>query len=129
MKKFIVSLCLPILFFPILIMAQTSGGGSIIPTAETTVGGSIGSVATMSEQPIDQTLNTVANYVIGILVVVAVFYIIWAGYTFVAHGTDPDAVAKARQRIMFAGIGIIVALLAKGIVGLVLNAVGTNSGS
>lgn len=128
MKKIITCFCLSILFVPILAMAQDTG--SIIPTGDATVGGSIGSVATMSEQPIDQTLNTIANYVIGILVIVAVFYIIWAGYTFVAHGTDPDAVAKARQRIMFAGIGIIVALLAKGIVGLVLNAMGSgNAGS
>jgi hypothetical protein len=107
---------LNLLMVPVLIFAE-----GIYPTATDQVAGGIGKDIPKVTS-IDETLNTVANYAIGVLIVVAVFYIIWAGYTFVAHGTDPDAVTKARQRIMFAGIGVIVALLAKGIVSLVLAA-------
>lgn len=117
MKKIIALACASLFFSPIAAFSQ-----SIIPPVDPTVGGQLGAAATMTSKPIDQTLDTVANYVIGVLIVIAIFMIIWAGYTFVAHGTDPDAVGKARTRILFAAVGIIVALLAKGIVGLVLSA-------
>ncbi len=118
MKKIFAFFLMGLLIAPVMAFSQES----IVPKADSTMAGQIGAAGKMSTQPIDQTLNTVANYAIGVLIIVAVFYIIWAGYTFVAHGTDPDSVAKARQRIMFAGVGVIVALLAKGIVSLVLSA-------
>jgi len=119
MKKIIASFCLFLIVAPALGFAQNT----IIPDKNTAVGGQIGTVGTMSNTPIDQTLNTVANYVVGVLIIMAVFYIIWAGYTFVTSAGDPDKVGEARKRIMYAGIGIVVALLAKGIVGLILAAI------
>jgi fumarate reductase subunit D len=117
MKKNIIALVLlNLLAAPVLVFA------GIMPSANASLAGEIGNVS-MSNTSIDSTLDTIANYVIGVLIVTAVFYIIWAGYSFVAHGTDPEEVGKARTRIMFAGIGVIVALLAKGIVSLVLAAV------
>lgn len=117
MKKNIIVFALAgLLVFPILTFAT-----GIYPTATDQVAGEIGkNIPEVAS--IDQTLNTVANYVIGVLIVIAIFMIIWAGYTFVAHGTDPEAVGKARTRILFAAVGIVVALLAKGIVSLVLSA-------
>jgi len=120
MKKIIASLCLSLFVTPVLVFAQT--GGTIIPDKNTAVGGQIGTVGTMSNTPIDQTLNTIADYVVGVLIIMAVFYIIWAGYTFVTSAGDTEKVGEARSRIMYAGIGIVVALLAKGIVGLILSA-------
>jgi hypothetical protein len=99
------------------------GGKSIVPDPNSGLAGDIGqSVPEVSN--ISVTLNTIATYFIGALIVVAVFYIIWAGYTFVTSAGDPDKVGEARKRIMFAGIGVIVALMAKGIVSLVLKAIG-----
>jgi TRAP-type C4-dicarboxylate transport system permease small subunit len=105
---------------PTLIFAD-----GIMPTANSGLAGSIGTGVHMSTQPLDQTLNTIANYVIGVLIIVAVFYVIWAGYSFVMSNGDPEKTGEARKRIMFAAIGIIVALLAKGIISLVLSAIGS----
>ncbi len=68
------------------------------------------------------TLNQVANYVVGILIIVAIFYILWAAYDFVTSSGSEEKVNGARRKIMYAAIGVIVALLAKGIVALVLGA-------
>jgi len=119
MKKIIASLLLSLLMAPALIFAADS----ITPTANSSLAGDIGKNVKMSDQPLDQTLNTVANYAIGILIIVAVFYVIWAGYTFVTSSGDTEKINTARQRIMFAAIGIVVALLAKGIISLVLSAI------
>jgi len=70
------------------------------------------------------TLNQVANYVVGILIVVAIFYILWAAYDFVTSSGSEEKVNGARRKIMYAAIGVIVALLAKGIVALVIGAGG-----
>jgi len=120
MKKIIASLLLSLFMFPVLAFAA----GGITPTANSGLAGDIGKNIKMSDQPIDQTLNTIANYVIGALIIMAVFYVIWAGYTFVTSAGDSEKVNTARQRIMYAAIGIVVALLAKGIISLVLSAVG-----
>lgn len=72
---------------------------------------------------LDTTLSNVANYVVVILVVIATFYIIWAGYDFVTGSDDTTKIEGARKKIMYAAIGIIVALSAKGIVALVVNAI------
>ena len=123
MKKIIASVILSSLsMIPKLTFAD---GGSIEPTANSGLAGNIGKGVKMSDQPIDQTLNTIANYVIAVLIIVAVFYVIWAGYTFVMSNGDAEKTGEARKRIMFAAIGIIVALLAKGIISLVLSAIGS----
>jgi len=126
MKKIItLFLLFNLIAVPFLVFAAGSTG-SIVPPADNSLAGDIGKVAQMSTQPIDQTLNTVANYVIGALVVMAVFYVIWAGFTFISSAGDPTKVDLARKRIMYAAIGIVVALLAKGIVSLVLSAMKGN---
>ena len=120
MKKILFSFILAnLLVAPILIFAQAQD--TIVPKADPTIAGEIGKL-TMNSNPIDKTLNTVANYVVGALVVLAVFYVLWAAYTFVTSAGSAEKVEEARKRILYAGIGIVVALLAKGIVSLVLSA-------
>ncbi|MFA6375948.1 MAG: hypothetical protein WCX69_00925 [Candidatus Paceibacterota bacterium] len=121
MKKIIASSLLSLFMFPSLIFAA---GNSIVPDPNSGLAGDIGKNVQMSDQPIDQTLSQVANYVIGALIIMAVFYVIWAGYTFVTAAGDAEKVNTARQRILYAAIGVVVALLAKGIISLVLSAVG-----
>ena len=118
MKKIFVSFLSSagIMAFPVLSFAS-----SIMPSANSSAG--VGLPVSMVSGQLTDILSTVANYVIGILLIVAVFYVLWAAYTFMTSNGEPDKVGTARQRIMYAGIGVVVALLAKGIVSLVLSAV------
>ena len=50
---------------------------------------------------------------------VAVFMIILAGFKFVTGGDKPEETAKARQMILYAAVGIAVALLARAVPSLV----------
>jgi hypothetical protein len=118
MKK----LFLSIISASTLVIPSMSFAQSIMPQANSSVGNGLS--VNMLNTPITQVLGTVANYVIGILLIVAVFYVLWAAYTFMTSAGEQEKVSQARQRIMYAGIGVVVALLAKGIVELVLSAVG-----
>lgn len=61
-------------------------------------------------------LNTLANWVFSILLVVAVIFILLAAFKFVTAGGNASEVGSARQMLLYAAIGIIVAVAAKGIV-------------
>jgi len=41
---------------------------------------------------------------------------VFAGWQFIQGGGDPQAVAQARNKLLYAAIGIVVAVLARGIV-------------
>ncbi len=61
-------------------------------------------------------LNTIANWIFSVLLAVAVIFILWAALDFVTGGGDPGKVTTARQKLLYAIVGIVVAVAAKGIV-------------
>jgi succinate dehydrogenase/fumarate reductase cytochrome b subunit len=60
-----------------------------------------------------------ANWLFTILLIVVVIMIIVAAYIFVTAAGNPDRVAKARNLLMYALIGLGVAMIARGIIALV----------
>lgn len=65
------------------------------------------------------TVYTVTDWVFYLMMAVAVFMIIWAGISFATHGDNPEEVGKARNKILYAAVGVAVALLARAIPTLV----------
>ena len=64
-------------------------------------------------------LNRITNWLFTILVAVAGIAIVIAGYYFVTAAGNPEQITKARNFIYYALIGVVVALLARGMVSLV----------
>jgi len=62
------------------------------------------------------TLNSISNYLFGILLIVATIFIIIAAYNFVTASGDPDKTKTARNFVLYAVIGVLVGFLAKGLV-------------
>ena len=62
----------------------------------------------------------VITWVFGILLVLVVIMVLVAGYMFVTGGGNPEQVGKARTILMYALVGLAVAVLARGIVAFVL---------
>ena len=65
------------------------------------------------------TVYTVTDWVFIILMAVAVLMIILAGFKFVMGGDKPEQTLAARQMILYAAVGIAVALLARAVPSLV----------
>lgn len=65
-------------------------------------------------------VKTVLQIVFAVIGVVALIYIFIAGFQLVTSLGNPEALKKARQSIIFAVIGLVVALSAELIVNLLL---------
>lgn len=74
----------------------------------------------------DTFINSIAGSVIKILFrvlgAVSVIVIIIGGFRFVVSGGNPDNAKKARESILYAIYGIVIAVAAEAIVRFVLNA-------
>ena len=71
-------------------------------------------------------LPTVVGYVYGFFLVIVVLMIIISGYMFVTAGGSPEKVTTARNVLMYALIGLAVAVLAKRLIALVAKLAGTD---
>lgn len=77
-------------------------------------------VPDLSEVQLFTLFGTIANWVFTILVVLSVFMILMAAFQFVTGGDNPEEISKARQKIIWAAVGIVIALLARAIPNLIL---------
>jgi hypothetical protein len=66
-------------------------------------------------------LTTIFQYLFGTIGAIAVLIIVIAGLRFILANGDPQNVAKARNTIIYAGVGLVVAVSAEIIVTFVLN--------
>lgn len=64
-------------------------------------------------------LNSIVDWLFTILLVVAAIWLVIAAFYFVTAQGDPDRVAKARNMVLYALIGVLVAFAARGLVRLV----------
>ncbi len=69
------------------------------------------------------TIQTVIQIAIAILAAVTLLIITIAGFQYVLSQGDPQKVAKAKNTIIYAVIGLVVAILAQVIVTFVVNGV------
>ena len=65
------------------------------------------------------TLSSILNWLFTILMAFAGIMIVVAAFSFVTASGNPETVAKARQFVLYALIGVIVALLARGMLWMI----------
>ena len=73
----------------------------------------------LPEYDVMLTLNNIVNWLFAILLIVAVIFLVIGGLQYVMAQGDAEKIKKAGQYILYALIGVIVALLARGLVTLV----------
>lgn len=66
-------------------------------------------------------MNLIAKF-LGFVTVIAVIYVIWAGFQILTAGGDEDKVKKGRTTIIQVVIGIVIMWLAYTLVSLVMGA-------
>ena len=62
-----------------------------------------------------EAITAITNWLFVILSVIAVIFIVLAGLQFITGGGNPEAVGEARMKLMYAAVGIAVALLARAV--------------
>jgi len=116
MKKFLAVLF--ILVFAMSIAGSVSAQGSITGNEEP--------LKDITDLPaLLSKVDAVANFLFVILLVAAVIFIIIGAFQFVTAGGKPESISEARQKIIWAIVGIVIALFAKAIPAVVTNFLGT----
>ncbi len=75
---------------------------------------------------IEATLVTILNTLYGFLLIVAGIAFVIAGYFFVSSAGDPEKYKKAQNFVLYAAVGVLVAIFARGIVALVQRITGVD---
>jgi len=114
MKKF-----LAVLF--ILVFAMGIAGTAVAVSHPTTTGGlsdlaSKEPDANIRDLPaLVAKIDNVTNLIFVLLLAASVIFIIIAAFQFVTAGGKPESISEARQKIIFAVVGIAIAVFAKSI--------------
>jgi len=75
----------------------------------------------LSDKGVIETITVIIDVVLGVLGFVAVIVIIFGGVTFMTSTGDPGKVKKGKDTILYGVIGLVIALLAYGIVNFILS--------
>jgi len=60
-------------------------------------------------------IQLIANWVFAFFLAISLIYIVLGAFQFVTGGGDPEKISQARQKLIFAAIGIGIGLLTLGI--------------
>jgi len=115
MKSFIFITLITLFILPLFAFAITPG---YIPSA-----GDLGVQPSPINEP-SGLLAVVAGvvvYVYVIFFIIAIMFILFSAYGFLAGADAPDTIKKARKQLIYAAIAIIIALLAVGVQAIVRN--------
>ncbi|MBI4217378.1 MAG: hypothetical protein HY603_01055 [Parcubacteria group bacterium] len=111
MKKIVTSVAPALLLLGVATLAFATTE-QVAPVGPTTV------------QELLNVLDKVVNLVFTGLIILSVFFIIFAAFQFVTAGGDPAAIVQARQKLIWAAVGIIVALIARALPVVIRSATG-----
>lgn len=107
-------------FSPALVSAEPAAIRGSNSTASSEVCAGIGGCDSNQGAGLDKTVGFVVKILSVLLGVAAVIMIIISGFKFVVSGGDSNEVSNAKKTIIYALVGLIVAVLARPIVSLVL---------
>ena len=110
-KRLNTILLISLIGLPILALAQT--GVQTPPTPITSIEG------------VFRVINTLINWVFTILLVVAVFFIMMAAFSYLGSAGEPEKVTEAQNKLIYAAVAIGVGLIAKGVEFVVRQLIGS----
>ncbi len=102
---------------PALVQAATKDE---VQSGLTAAGGSAADSSTGSDGTFRKTIQNIINILLFIIGIIAVIVIVIAGIQYVTSGGNADQASKAKNAIIYAVVGIIVAVMAYAIVGFVV---------
>lgn len=125
MKRKLVQILLgsAVVAFP-FIFTLNAAAVDVLGDACNSSGSSDSAVCKAKGEDVNSMIENITNTLLFFLGAVAVIIIIIGGFMYVTAAGDPGRIKTAKNTILYAVIGLIVALLAWGIVSFVVNTVG-----
>jgi len=74
---------------------------------------------------VNEIIDKVAKWIFNILLSVATIVLLLAGFQWLTSGGNEEKISSARKNLIWALVGILVALLAKGLVAIIKSLVGS----
>lgn len=81
----------------------------------------VNDISDKTATPLMTTVGTLVNVFLFLIGAVAVIMIIYGGFRYITSAGDSGAVSSAKNTILYAAVGLIIAASAYAIVGFVLN--------
>lgn len=110
-----------ILFFSLTsltVLAQGSGGGDIPTTPNAPITSNVTFESPLGDATVTDVLNRVINYAIAIAASLAAIMILYGAFQIMSSVGDPKKVTAGRQTILYALGGLVIVILARGLVSL-----------
>lgn len=101
-----------------LLNAHAQGSDAFFTGSSTT------SIKAVSQSGLAENIQTILNYALGFLGLIAVAFIIYGGILLVTSAGSDDAMGKAKKILTYAAIGIVIIMLSYTIVTFVTSALG-----
>jgi cytochrome bd-type quinol oxidase subunit 2 len=95
----------------------------------TVQGGADCARGTLSNNPLTSTLSNIINVMIFVTGIIAVIFIIVGGLRYITSQGDEKGVQSSKNTILYAVVGLIVAILAYAIVNFVLAGISSGGAS
>ena len=94
--------------------------GLLLPALAFAQGG-ITPVSPVAGRQVDvfDIITRIIGWLTGLLVVLAVIFIVWAAFIYLTAGGDAEKAGKANKMLIYAAVAIAIALLSQGIVFIV----------
>ena len=69
-------------------------------------------------------ISNITTYIFGIVGAIAILVFIWAGILYLTSGANPGNVQKANKAVLYAVIGLAIALAGSGLIALIQTIIG-----
>jgi len=121
MKKALIGTAVGLLS-PLAIAFPALAGASLDPCPKGTGGGTnFGNLCNLSADKLGTVISGIVTIMLIAATIIALFFLIWGGIRWVTSGGDKAKVESARNTIIAAIIGLVIAFLAYFILTLVLS--------
>lgn len=90
----------------------------------------VGDAPTISKlSEVTTTAKNIVNWIIVMFWILTVFFLIWAAIIYLTAGGEEDKLKEAKNRVIYALIAGVIALLSTGLSAIVTNLLGITSGT
>jgi len=108
------------IFIPIVVMARGGDASKIYGGVYGPLGPNAFQFRTgITISNLSSKIDTIANYLLGLLIAVSVFFVLYAAYLYLSSGGGEKETTSARNYLIYAAVAIAVGLFAKAIPGIV----------